>query len=110
LMETLKTVKIKFKELPKAFAIRRDFSLSVNKEVKFSELEATAKKSEKQLLKSVNLFDVYEGDKLEADKKSYALSFILQDGDRTLTDQEIDKAMERIRLAMEKENGAVLRS
>lgn len=110
LMETLKTVKIKFKELPKAFAIRRDFSLLVNKEVKFSELEATAKKSEKQLLKSVNLFDVYEGDKLEAGKKSYALSFILQDGDRTLTDQEIDKAMERIRLAMEKENGAILRS
>lgn len=110
LMETLKTVKIKFKELPKAFAIRRDFSLLVDNSVKFSELEATAKKSEKQLLKSVNLFDVYEGDKLEAGKKSYALSFILQDGDRTLTDQEIDKAMERIRLAMEKENGAVLRS
>ena len=110
LMETLKTVKIKFKDLPKAFAIRRDFSLLVNKETKFSELETAARKSEKKLLQSVNLFDVYEGDKLEAGKKSYALSFILQDGDRTLNDQEIDKAMEQIRLGIEKETGAVLRN
>jgi phenylalanyl-tRNA synthetase beta chain len=109
LLDTLKTVKIKFKDLPKAFAIRRDFSLLVNKETKFSELETAARKSEKKLLQSVNLFDVYEGDKLEAGKKSYALSFILQDGDRTLNDQEIDKAMEQIRLGIEKETGAVLR-
>ena len=110
LLDTLKTVKIKFKDLPKAFAIRRDFSLLVNKETKFTELETAARKSEKKLLQSVNLFDVYEGDKLEAGKKSYALSFILQDGDRTLNDQEIDKAMEQIRLGIEKETGAVLRN
>jgi len=110
LMETLKTVRIKFKELPKAFAIRRDFSLLVNNETKFSELELAAKKSEKKLLQAVNLFDVYEGDKLEPGKKSYALSFVLQDGDRTLNDQEIDKAMEQIRLGIEKETGAVLRA
>jgi phenylalanyl-tRNA synthetase beta chain len=109
LMETLKTVKIKFKELPKAFAIRRDFSFLVNKETKFSELETIARKSEKKLLQSVNLFDVYEGDELEVGKKSYALSFILQDGDRTLNDQEIDKAMEQIQLGIEKETGAFLR-
>jgi phenylalanyl-tRNA synthetase beta chain len=109
LLDTLKTVKIKFKDLPKAFAIRRDFSLLVNKETKFAELETAARKSDKKLLQSVNLFDVYEGDKLEAGKKSYALSFILQDGDRTLNDQEIDKAMEQIRLGIEKETGAILR-
>lgn len=110
LLELLKTVKIKFKELPKAFATRRDFSFLVNKETKFSELESAAKKSEKKLLQSVNLFDVYEGEKLETGKKSYALSFILQDGDRTLNDQEIDKTMEQIRLGIEKETGAVLRN
>jgi len=109
LLEILKTVKIKFKELPKTFSTRRDFSFLVNKETKFSELEIAAKKSEKKLLQNVNLFDVYEGDKLEAGKKSYALSFTLQDGDRTLNDQEIDKAMEQIRLGIEKETGATLR-
>jgi phenylalanyl-tRNA synthetase beta chain len=60
-------------------------------------------------LREVDLFDVYEGDKLPAGKKSYALSFILQDVDKTLTDEQVDKAMGRIRQALEKEVGAELR-
>jgi phenylalanyl-tRNA synthetase beta chain len=110
LMDLLNRVKIEYSELPKSFAIRRDFSLLVDKHVKFSDLRQTAIQADKKLLRSVGLFDVYEGKNLDSGKKSYALSFTLQDGDRTLTDQEIDQCMSKIQSQLEKECGAVLRN
>jgi phenylalanyl-tRNA synthetase beta chain len=110
LIELLNRVKIDFSELPKSFATRRDLSLLLDQKVNFSSLRQTAMQTERKLLKSVGLFDVYEGKNLEVGKKSYALSFILQDGDRTLTDQEIDACMQKIQLNLEKECGAVLRN
>ncbi len=110
LLDLLNRVKIEYSELPKSFAIRRDFSLLLDKHIHFAELRQTAMQADKKLLKSVGLFDVYEGKNLEEGKKSYALSFILQDGDRTLTDQEIDSCMSKIQANLEKECGATLRN
>jgi phenylalanyl-tRNA synthetase beta chain len=110
LLDLLNRVKIEYSELPKSFAIRRDFSLLLDKQVNFADLRQTALQADKKLLKSVGLFDVYEGKNLDAGKKSYALSFILQDGDRTLTDQEIDTCMSKIQANLEKECGATLRN
>ena len=110
LLELLNRVKIEYSELPKSFAIRRDFSLLLDKNVQFAELRQTAMQADKKLLKSVGLFDVYEGKNLEEGKKSYAMSFTLQDGDRTLTDQEIDVCMWKIQSSLEKECGATLRN
>jgi phenylalanyl-tRNA synthetase beta chain len=89
--------------------VRRDFSLLLNKSVQYKEIAQLALSIDKSLLKNVNLFDVYEGEKLAQDKKSYAVSFHFQDGDRTLTDQEIDTVMERIKLALESKLEAQLR-
>lgn len=89
--------------------MRRDLSLLLDRSVAYAQLEHIAFQAERKLLKTVDLFDVYEGDKLPAGKKSYALSFILQDNEKTLTDEMVDKAMGRIRGAMEKEVGAELR-
>lgn len=75
----------------------------------YAQLEKLALQAERKLLQSVDLFDVYEGDKLPAGKKSYALSFTLQDAEKTLTDEQVDKAMGRIRATLEKEVGAELR-
>ena len=109
-LQNLQTVKTQFKELPKTFSTRRDFSLLLNKNIQFKELEKIAKLSNKNILKSVGLFDVYEGDKIEEGKKSYALSFTFQDDEKTLTDEEIDKVMSTIKDDFEKNLGAVLRS
>lgn len=109
LIESLKIVKINFKELPKTFAIRRDFSLLLNKETTYGELKETAMNCDKKLLREVNLFDVYEGKNLEAGKKSYALSFTFQDQERTLTDSEIDAVMNKIKTSFEEKFGASLR-
>lgn len=98
-----------FAELPRHPAVRRDLSLLLPAEARFETLRAIAFKAERKLLREVGLFDVYQGDKLPADKKSYALSFILRDDERTLTDDQVDKAMGRIRSAMEQEAGAQLR-
>lgn len=109
LMELVKNVKIKFTELPKTFAVRRDFSLLLDKSVKFSEIASIALNSEKKLLKEVGLFDVYEGKNLEEGKKSYAVSFIFQDAENTLKDELIDGAMEKIRISLEAQLNAQLR-
>jgi phenylalanyl-tRNA synthetase beta chain len=109
LIESLKMVKINFKELPKTFVVRRDFSLLLNKETKYKELKETAVQVDKKLLRDVNLFDVYEGKNLEPGKKSYALSFTFQDQERTLTDSEIDAIMNKIKTSFEEKFGAVLR-
>jgi len=101
--------KILFKPLPRFQVVTRDFSLMLDKKVTFESLRALAFKAEKKLLQSVDLFDVYEGDKIEQGKKSYALTFTLLDEEKTLTDKQIDKAMMRIAVAFEKELGASVR-
>ncbi|MBK8341304.1 MAG: phenylalanine--tRNA ligase subunit beta [Flavobacteriales bacterium] len=100
---------VKFVEVPKYPEVRRDLSLLLDRSVTFARLRSIALHAERKLLRQVDLFDVYEGDKLPQGKMSYALSFILQDVERTLTDEQVDKAMERIRTALELEAGAVLR-
>jgi phenylalanyl-tRNA synthetase beta chain len=100
---------IKVSELPKFPSVKRDFALLLDKEITFGELYSLAFQAEKQLLKEVDLFDVYEGENLEAGKKSYALSFLLQDDTKTLTDVQIDKTMQKLQTTFEKNVGATLR-
>jgi phenylalanyl-tRNA synthetase beta chain len=102
--------KIKYSEVSKFPSVKRDLSLLIDKEVTFKELNAIAKQTETKILKSVNLFDVYEGDKLPDGKKSYALSFILEDNTKTLTDQYIDKVMNKLISSYETKLGAEVRS
>lgn len=90
-------------------AVRRDLALLVDSNIKFSDLKKTAMKTERKLLKSVGIFDIYEGDKIPSGKKSYALSFTLQAEEKTLTDKVIDKTMRRIQQALEQDFQAELR-
>lgn len=101
--------KIKFTEISKFPEVRRDLALLVDTDVTFESIYKTAVLSEKALLKDVSLFDVYEGKNLPEGKKSYAVSFTLQDSTKTLTDEQIDKIMSKIRQNLEKETGAQLR-
>ena len=96
-------------DLPKFPAVKRDFALLVDKNVLFADLVRTAYQTEKKYLKNVYLFDVYEGKNLEAGKKSYALSFILQDEENTLKDKQIESIMARLQKAFEDTFGASLR-
>jgi phenylalanyl-tRNA synthetase beta chain len=105
----LKMNKVVYKPLAKFPSVRRDLSLLLDKGVSFAQLSNLAKKSERKLLKKVGLFDVYQGKNLDADKKSYALNFTLQDEHKTLSDKEIDKVMNKIQQTFEKEVGAQLR-
>lgn len=109
LLDSMKFTKIKFTELPKAFAVRRDFSLLLDDQVQFGEIEEIAHSCDRKLLQEVGLFDVYEGDKLEAGKKSYAVSFTFQDPEKTLKDKQVDAIMEKIRQSLESKLGAQLR-
>lgn len=97
------------RELPKFPEVRRDLSLVVDKGVTFEQLRVIAQKTEKKLLQSLNVFDVYEGDRLEAGKKSYSVSFLLQDPSQTLTDQAIDQVMQRLIQQFEKQARALIR-
>ena len=101
---------MKYKEIPKYPEVRRDLALLLDTEVTFETLYRIALQTEKELLKKVALFDVYQGDKLPQGKKSYALCFILQDSSKTLTDKQIDKTMETLLAAFKKATGAELRS
>lgn len=101
--------RIKAEELPKFPAVRRDLAFVIDREVAFSDIADIARKTERKLLRDVQLFDVYEGDKLPADKLSYAISLRLQDPNKTLTDKQIDKTVDRIRQAIEQATGAQLR-
>jgi phenylalanyl-tRNA synthetase beta chain len=103
------TGKIKFTEISKYPEVRRDLALLVDSNVSFESIFRSAKQIEKTLLKDINLFDVYEGNNLPEGKKSYAVSFTLQDSNKTLTDEQIDKIMGKIRENLEKEVGAQLR-
>lgn len=109
LLKTIRKNKITYKEVSKFPAVRRDLSLLINTDVAFEKLKNIAEKTDRKLLKSVNVFDVYVGDKLPAGKKSYALSFELQDEEKTLTDKQIDSVMQKLILNFEKEVGAEVR-
>jgi phenylalanyl-tRNA synthetase beta chain len=100
---------IRFKELPKFPSMRRDLALVISKDVKYEQLEKLAQETAGPLLKAINLFDVYEGDKLGDGKQSYALSFVLQDEEKTLTDELADKVMQKLMTNFEKSLGATVR-
>ncbi|MEK0442286.1 MAG: hypothetical protein RL403_1264, partial [Bacteroidota bacterium] len=100
----------KFQELSKFPEVRRDLSLVLDKEVSFVRVKVVAEKAGGKLLKRLDVFDVYQGDKLEAGKKAYALSFILQDQENTLTDKEIEKTMSNLIHAFQNQVGAIIRS
>jgi phenylalanyl-tRNA synthetase beta chain len=100
---------VMFKEISKFPEVKRDLALLINKDVMFSQIKELALKTEKKLLKEVSLFDVYEGEKLGAGKKSYAVSFTLQDTTKTLKDKQIDKVMNNLTRVFEQELGAKLR-
>ncbi len=88
--------KTSYKEVPKFPSVRRDLSLMIDKNITFGELKSIALQTEKQLLKEVNIFDVYQGEKIEKGKKSYALSFEIQDDNKTLTDKQIDAIVQKL--------------
>ncbi len=96
-------------EISKFPSVKRDLSMLIANDISYSQLENIAYKTEKKILKDVRLFDIYEGDKIEINKKSYAMSFILQDSEQTLTEQQITKTMDRLMAAFEKEAGAIIR-
>ncbi len=101
LLSNLADHKISYSELPKYPEVKRDLSMILDKSVTFEEIKTLAFETEKHLLRSVTLFDVYEGDRIEKGKKSYAVTFILQDFKKTLIDTEIDKVMNRLMKAYE---------
>ena len=103
------TNKIKYQEIPKFPEVRRDFALLLSNDVSFESLYTVARQTEKSLLKEINLFDVYQGSNLPEGKKSYALSFTIQDNTKTLTDEQVDKIMNKLKGNFEKEFDAVLR-
>jgi phenylalanyl-tRNA synthetase beta chain len=103
------STKIKFTDIPKYPEVRRDLALLLDETVSFEKVYQIAKQTEKSLLKEINLFDVYQGKNLPEGKKSYAVSFILQDTTKTLTDAQIDKTMSKLQGNFEKELGATLR-
>lgn len=109
ILDSLKFSKVKYTELPKTFAVRRDFSLLLDSKITFGEIEELAKACDKKILKEVGLFDVYEGKNLEEGKKSYAVSFKFQDAEKTLKDQQVDAIMDKIRGSLESKLGAELR-
>ncbi|TVZ59977.1 phenylalanyl-tRNA synthetase beta subunit [Flavobacteriaceae bacterium MAR_2010_105] len=98
-----------FKDIPKYPKVRRDFALLLDDKVTFDQIHTIATQTEKQLLKDVDLFDVYQGKNLPNGKKSYAVSFTIQDENKTLTDKQIDKIMKKLQDKFEKELGAELR-
>jgi len=110
LLESVGYKKYQFKELPKFPEVRRDLSMILDLNITYDQLLKVALKTEKNLIKSVNLFDVYQGDRIEKGKKSYALSFTLQSEEKTLTENEINSVMERLMNAFEKELNAKIRA
>ena len=109
LMRAIKNAKVGYAEISKYPAVKRDLALLVDKSVTFAQIEQIARETEKRLLKDVSLFDVYEGKNLEPGKKSYAVSFILQDENQTLNDKQIDKTMARLLDNFVKRLGAIQR-
>lgn len=109
LMKAIKNNTVAYKEISKFPAVKRDLALLIDKKVQFAEIEKIAYETDKKLLKSVELFDVYEGKNLEAGKKSYAVSFMLQDENATLNDKQIDKVMQKLIANLQNKLNAKLR-
>ncbi|MES2567151.1 MAG: phenylalanine--tRNA ligase subunit beta [Bacteroidota bacterium] len=101
--------KLEFTEIPRFPSVRRDLALLLDKKITYKEIEELAFNAERKLLKTVNLFDIYEGDKMEAGKKSYAVSFMLQDDEATLNDKQIDNVMQKLIKTYTEKLGATLR-
>lgn len=111
--EILKNITVhetRFRDLPKYPEVKRDLSMMLERSVSFEQIKAVSKKAGKELLREIILFDVYEGDKIQEGKKSYAVSYILRDDNKTLTDEEIYRIMNSIGVSLEKELGAQIRS
>ncbi|WP_062055193.1 phenylalanine--tRNA ligase subunit beta [Aquimarina longa] len=109
ILEYAKHNKIKYSEIPKFPEVRRDFALLLDDSIKFEDIYTIAKQTERQLLKDINLFDVYQGENLPKGKKSYAVSFTLRDDNKTLTDKQIDKIMNKLQYNFENKLNAELR-
>ena len=110
LMKVIKKNEVLYTEVPKFPAVSRDLALLVDNSVEFAQIEQIARQTEKKLLKKVELFDVYEGDKLPAGKKSYAVNFILQDEEKTMGDKQIEAIMNKLIANIKKQLNAELRS
>ena len=109
LMKLIRKQSVQFTDLPKYPAVSRDLALLIDKNVQFAQIEQVARQSERKLLKQVQLFDVYEGKNLPVGKKSYAVNFILQDMEKTMSDKQIDSIMQRLIANLKKQLGAELR-
>ena len=109
LLELANGVETSFHRLPRFPEVRRDLALVIDKNVGFAALRDAAFRAERKLLKGVGLFDVYEGDKLPPGKKQYALSFVLGDDEKTMTDEHIERVMANLLAAFKRETGATLR-
>lgn len=108
-LKSLYPIKLKYSPLSKFPEVRRDLSLVIDKSVKFEDIRRLSLKLERKLINSLRVFDVYEGDKIGENEKAYAVSFFLQDQEKTLTDKIIDKTMSRLIQGFERELGAVIR-
>lgn len=109
LMKAIKNNTVSYKEISKFPAVKRDLALLIDKNIQFAEIEKIAYETDKKLLKAVELFDVYEGKNLEPGKKSYAVSFMLQDENATLNDKQIDKFMQKLITNLQNKLDAKLR-
>ncbi len=109
LFRIIRKHKVLYKELPKFPEVKRDLALLLDEGVSFAEIRREAFKCEKRVLKNVTLFDVYRGDKIASGKKQYAISFVLQDNEKTLTDKYVESVMERLLKCFEEKFGALLR-
>ena len=109
LMKMAKKNEVLYTEVPKFPAVSRDLALLLDNSVEFAQIEQIARQTEKKLLKKVELFDVYEGDKLPAGKKSYAVNFVLQDEEKTMGDKQIDAIMQKLIANLKKQLNAELR-
>jgi phenylalanyl-tRNA synthetase beta chain len=109
LLKMIKNQSISFHELPKYPSVKRDLALLLDRSIKFSQIRDIAFRIEKTVLHDISLFDVYESDNLGINKKSYAVSFILRDDLKTMTDKNIDRIMQNLIKAFEKELNAQIR-
>ena len=109
LMKATRSNTVSFKEIAKFPAVKRDLALLLDKEVKFADIEKIAYETDRKLMKNVELFDVYEGKNLDAGKKSYAVTFTIQDEKQTLNDKAIDKLMQKLVKNLQDKLGAKLR-
>ena len=109
ILKLTRSAKVDFKDIPKYPEVRRDLALLLSNDIQFSEIEKVAYRVERKLLKRVSLFDIFEGGKIEKGMKSYAVSFILQDRRKTLTDKEINKIMNKLIRVYQEELHAIIR-